>query len=378
MRKESKMNLRQEELREVLQTARKTPNRGDLHVFMGDPRSDACDKTTVEPGNSYSPGIWTCGISLWIKTNDLLVSPETMPAPEISWTIIEEPGAAPAAESSYKAGSVSILHRLAHLGSDGTEGADFNSVTIKSESADPSVCFIVVKDVGPAGAKISGLEWDGSKNALRINKSLMLVCEQEPDHVLVAQADAGFDSPAAALGFSLDLRPGESRTISFKTVHGFDGRPFAASIPKRIHPESISCADAFVLAEKNWRTALPARVFAPDPRVALAWERCAWHILSAMENGIPRIGVVNYPVLWMRDCVIVLRALDLMGRSDLARIGSDYMAPLYFSGGFGAESDAPGEGIWALVSHARITRDWEWCREIFPHIAKRAGFIGQM
>lgn len=425
----------------VLETARKTPNRGDLHIFLGDPRSDACDKTTAEPGNSYSPGIWTCGISVWIATDGLVASPETLPAGEISWTLISEPGAAPVAEAGYKVGSLSIRHRLAHLGTAGSEGSDFNVIEITSDGNNagsrtesgqthppPAVaggplqggelllgsalkkipsrggvppqsrgrgglsskgvlnqsstihgqCLIVVKDVGPAGAKISGLEWNDQQNTLTINKSLMLVCEGKPDGVLVVQPDTGFDSPGAALGFAFDLKPGESRVISFTTEHGFDERLFAGKVPKRDQDRASCCKDAFGMVADNWKVELPARVFAPDDRVALAWERCAWHVLSAMENGIPRIGVVNYPVFWMRDGVIILRALDLIGRRDLARAGNEYMAPFYFSGGFGAESDAPGEGIWALVSHAKITRDWKWCDEVFPHVVKRIGWIEKM
>ncbi len=366
------------DLRRILERARATPNRADAHIFMGDPRSDGCDKTTVEPGNSYSPGIWTCGISLWIGADDVLVSPDTLPADEIFWTLIPEPGEAPVAEAGYRAGRLSIRHRLAHLGTDGSEGTDFNIVEIESEDAVSASCVVVVRDVGPAGGRISGLEWDGDRNTLRINTSLTLVCEQKPDKTLVAPADDEFDSPAAALAFSLDMGPGESRTISFRTNHGFDERPFAGPIPKRHEAGASSCGDAVRLVEKSWKAALPARVFAPDPRVAPAWERCAWHILAAVELGIPRIGVVNYPVFWMRDCVIVLRALDFIGRHDLAGAGNEYMAPLYFSGGFGAESDAPGEGIWALVSHAKIVRDWEWCGGIFPHIAERIGWIERM
>jgi len=31
-----------------------------------------------------------------------------------------------------------------------------------------------------------------------------------------------------------------------------------------------------------------------------------FHMISAMEAGMPRIGAVNYPVFWLRDGVIML------------------------------------------------------------------------
>ncbi len=97
-----------------------------------------------------------------------------------------------------------------------------------------------------------------------------------------------------------------------------------------------------------------------------------------MECRRPRIGVANYPILWQRDGVIILRALDLMGRSDLARPGLDDLAPTVFGGGFGAEADAPGAGIWALAAHARTTGDDAWLARRFPAIAERAEWIARL
>lgn len=108
------------------------------------------------------------------------------------------------------------------------------------------------------------------------------------------------------------------------------------------------------------------------------WEMCAYHLMAATEAGSPRIGVLNYPHLWLRDGVLVARAFDLMGRHDLARRGCDEIAPQIFAGGFGAESDAPGQGIWALVSHARATGDLAWLEKMWPHIKARLPWVERM
>jgi len=221
----------------------------------------------------------------------------------------------------------------------------------------PATCAIVVKDVGRAGGKIASIEWDAVESTLVINKSLRLVCERTPSEVLILPVDEQHDSPFAALTFVVDVTADRPFRLAFRTIHGFGGRPLGDGIPVDRPHAKLSTEAALAQSASGWRTDLPARVFAPDDRVALAWERCAYHILAAMELGLPRIGAVNYPVLWLRDCALVLRALDLIGRPDLARIGNDYLAPLYFTGGFGAEADAPGEGIWSLISHARITGD---------------------
>ena len=61
---------------------REMSNRGDVHVFLGDPMSDACDKTTVEPGNVFSPGVWTCGVSVVVAADGRAHAPEDVGADE--------------------------------------------------------------------------------------------------------------------------------------------------------------------------------------------------------------------------------------------------------------------------------------------------------
>ena len=112
----------------LLDTARRAPNRGRTHVFLGDPLSDGCDKTTVEPGNVYSPGVWTCGVSLGFVVGDRIVTPDLLPDDGIRWTFIERPGDPPEAVASYAAGPLTVRHRLIHRGGEGAEGADFNAV----------------------------------------------------------------------------------------------------------------------------------------------------------------------------------------------------------------------------------------------------------
>ena len=70
----------------VIESARKLRNRGKAIIFLGSPLSDGCDKTTVEPGNVYSPGVWTCGVSVWIETDDGLCTPDMLPDDGIEWT----------------------------------------------------------------------------------------------------------------------------------------------------------------------------------------------------------------------------------------------------------------------------------------------------
>jgi len=363
--------------REVLETARGTANRGATHIFLGHPLSDGADKTTVEPGNTYSPGVWSCGISVWLDRDRRLYTPDLLEDDAIFWQLDEtRPSLVTAC---YGAGpGVQVRHRLCHLGGAGTEGVDFNEVQIEATTATVVSLHIVVKDVGPAGGRLDALAWESDKSTLVINGQQRLVLEQAGVRCAVFEADAQHESAAAVLSLDLRLGAGDSECVGFKTEHGYKAKGFESGIPRRRAWSQIGVADAFRENAVSWDRALPARVLAPDPRIARTWERCAFHIMAAMECGLPRIGAVTYPVFWIRDGVIVLRALDLMGRHDLARLGNDHLAPLYFGGGFGAESDAPGEGIWALVRHARLSGDHEWLASMFPFIRARVAYLERM
>lgn len=372
----------------LVQKMRSTPNRGVTHIFMGHPLSDGCDKTTVEPGNTYSPGVWTCGISLWFESVPSppgrgsspqasrggvpgITTPDLLPDDAIEWTL--DP---PVVTARYSIGPAVVTHRLTHLGDEGSEGVDFNDVRIvPTESAATDItAHIVVKDIGPAGGKIESLDWDAAGRVLTVNSSIVVQPEFHVVECTVVEADEECDSPMAILSLSI----GAATAFSFRTAHNGLNRSFSSAIPRADLHGDLSVSDGFTRAVTEWKDGLRAGVFCPDARVGRMWEQCAHHVLAAMECGLPRIGAVNYPVFWIRDGVIVLRALDLLGRHDLSRIGNEYLAPVYFSGGFGAESDAPGQGIWQLVSHGLITDDPEWLERVFPFIQARIDYLDRM
>ena len=144
------MNL----LQKIASCARKTTNRGNVHIFLGDPAADLCDTTTVEPGNTYSPGVWTCGVSLWLAIKDQVYTPDLLSEDAITWGFDNDGATPPIIKACYEADKLRVTHRLWHLGTEGAEGVDFNRVVIKSTSEVEVTLAIVVKENGPAGGKI--------------------------------------------------------------------------------------------------------------------------------------------------------------------------------------------------------------------------------
>lgn len=338
---------------DILATARATRNRGRTHLFLGHPLADACDKTCIEPGGASSPGVWTCGIRLWVDG----VTPDDLPWPAIGFAF-----APPVATSTWSAGTTTVTHRTTQVSGEGAHGVDYHAITLSA----PAEVGIVVTEVGPAGGTLHGLAWDDATRTLTINRDLRLIVEG------AFPISVSFESDAAAL----ELRGDQ---LAFRVQHGFADRPFGAelaALPQPSRPSSV--ADGFAVATAAWRDAVPARIFAPDARIAAAWQACAWHLQAAMECGHPRIGAVDYPVFWLRDGVLCLHALDLLGRHDLARLGAEALAPQIFGGGFGAEADAPGQGLWALVSHAQLSGDSAWLAGRYSAVRERALWIERM
>lgn len=343
-------------MKDTFEKLRGIPNRGYTHIFMGSPLSNTIDKTTVEPGNDFSPGLWTCGIFPAVKTPGKLISPRT---DRFTWNFAEE---MPVVEASYKDEDVQIKSRIITLGGEGIQAYDYFEATVEGNAEDAA---IIISGAGPAGGIIKHIDICDHDIIIQGGPVLQFETPVRPE---LYEPDENDPSAYAVIHFTSAVR--------FKVRHEFGPRMLDdASIQDR---REYSVREAFEKGTEEWKRAVPAKIFCPDPRIGKVWEQCAFHILSAMEDGLPRISVCNYPIFWIRDCVIVLKALDLFGRPDLAQSGCEFLAPTIFSGGFGCESDNPGEGLWCLGEHLKFTKDAEWAKAIFPYVKERVLWIERM
>ncbi len=329
------------------------PNNGEFHLFLGDPMGLERDQTVVERGCAFSPGVWSAGVSLAVAAPEW-VGPETRALP-----LAFEDDVPPVVVSRYEAGpGVRVSCRLCTLAGPRERTCDYFTAHIEGE---PGGCRLAVRDIGPAGARLSAIVWEERARRLTVDGKIELCFETPVRAIRILPADEQYESPAAYVDFAGDLR--------LRVLHGY----------RRERPApAFTTADAFAEARRRFVNALPARIRTPDARVDRLWEQTAFHMQSGMACGVPRAGVENYPLLWVRDSVIILRCLDCMGRGDLARIGCEALADTVFGGGFGCESDAPGEGVWALVRHAHITRDAGWLSEVFPAVERRVRWMLRM
>src|SRR5690606_38446191 len=113
----------------------------------------------------------------------------------------------------------------------------------------------------------------------------------------------------------------------------------------------------------------------PDQDFKNAFFAGLGHMLTATVGSQARIAPLSYPLPWLRDSVYIIRCFDLAGFHDIARAATEYCVRNDFFGGFGAEGDAPGQGIWAIVQHYRITQDKGWLNEVYPAIRGRCDWL---
>lgn len=100
------------------------------------------------------------------------------------------------------------------------------------------------------------------------------------------------------------------------------------------------------------------------------------HLLMSLEGDQTRPGdPVYYPLQWQRDGAYVVVALLRAGRLDVTRTLVAQFATNDYFGGFGAEADAPGLGLWTLGEVARVVDDRAYDAELWPDVQRKAEMI---
>jgi len=65
--------------------------RSDVRVFLGEPGAPEVTKATVEPGNAFSPGMRTFGVTWWLRfpLAGTFFAAETATLDELPWSYEE-------------------------------------------------------------------------------------------------------------------------------------------------------------------------------------------------------------------------------------------------------------------------------------------------
>jgi len=376
------------------------PPRSDVRVFLGEPGAPEATKTTVEPGNVFSPGMMTFGVTWWLRFTDTgnFFATETASLEALNWSY--EEGYLPVIHCRVNTHGIHILHSLFQ---DGTAEERSESVCarliLENHSSKPRSVqvFIALRSLGPAGGEVRQLAvgadgcslWNPKRN------DPLLGASQKPGaigcgvgdptvsarHGQVPEARQVQDDEGWCFGllrYDVHLAPGEPWEVAYDCPQQTAGPAWEAlSGTASPHPEAFT--DRMKMQMQVWRERFRGiELEVPDEDFRNAFFAGVQHMLTATVGEQPRIAALSYPLPWLRDSVFIVRCFDLAGFHVHARGASDFIGRNDFFGGFGAEGDAPGEGLWALVQHYRITRDREWLASIYPAILRKVDWIKRM
>ena len=370
-------------------------NRADTHVILSVPRAPEPFKTPVEPGNSFSPGPGTFGVSTWVMADGTLYAPEQMPLADLTWRF--EGGFYPVLHACWQAGALAMETELFADG-DTTSAAydDWYAVRVRNTAQGPVNARIALpfRSFGAAGGPITALAAQdgcvlvnghpacypddlsfgfGAVSYAETGEDIgQLLRRGEVPTQCAVQDDSTWAS--GALWYDVRLAPGEEKRFSFCFPLHVGQLAQNRKAPQR--PLPLAAHREKLLAD--WHDILSIQLSLPDQRFTEALQCQLTHLYMFTVDSAIRICPISYPIWWLRDGVYVLNALNKGGLHAFGEASCRHIAPNDAFGGFGAEGDGPSDGIWALSEHFLLTRDMDYLRDMFPHIARRAALLMQM
>ncbi len=376
------------------------PPRSDVRVFIGEPGAPEAVKTTVEPGNVFSPGMRTFGITWWLRLPEsgAFFATETAAIDDLRWHY--EGGHLPVIHCDVQWNDLAVRHTLFQ---DGTSRQRSEAVCgrlqVTSHSQQPIEfqAFIALRSLGPAGGPVKDLCIGTDKRSFWLQqRHLPLIAFDQQPHQI--GCDVGDPSPLAQQGqvptaqsaedsdgwcFGLarcdvTLQPGESWELCFDCPLQTYGN-LQHDLPSRAQPFPDAFASRVQAHLADWQSRLHTlELEIPDEAFRDAFFAGLQHMLTASVGDQARIAPLSYPLPWLRDSIYIIRCFDLAGWHEQARAATEYCVRNDFFGGFGAEGDAPGQGIWALTQHYRITRDRDWLARVYAAIQRKCDWLFAM
>lgn len=333
--------------------------RSQGHVVLAPPGSDTKEKSYHEPGGSFSPRVGSFGVSVlaWDGKGRLLASSDNISLTELEQSFRWQ------GEGNEDLPAISTDTPYYRAGWSLPEAGHWR-LDLEPGQRPVEELSLMIRSVGPAGGPIRTLKWEGSR--LVVNRRWLLTLDPAPAAVCLGEETApdwlGTCSPRHASsdeggwGYAHLRLP---RTARFQ-LHIAD--------PSAAHP-----------AEGRHTTRSSLTLSLPEPRFQEALDAQVAHLMMSLVGGETRSSdPVNTPIAWQRTGAYIITALARAGRLDVARNLSRYLAEHDFYGGFGAEADAPGLGIWALKEVASLQQDPEFVTWLWPHVLRKAALIEEM
>lgn len=346
---------------DVLAAMQSRPNdpwpRGQGHVVLAVPGSLERAKAYHEPGGSFSPDFGSFGVSLWITDlqGTVLTTSDGIPLSQLRQEFVWHDNVVP---PSIRTQTVEYTAEWSAGPRIGTSQLVLNPTLSANHKL-----MLVIRSVGPAGAAIESLRWNGKQILVNDRYSLRV----EPS---VASVYVG---PEGAPRWMV------AQSSSATQCHGQKGWCYARLELPRGEKFRLHVVDTFPprnpeLATRSTRSILQIQV--PDKRFVESLNAQVAHLMMGSVDNQTRPGDPNqYPLTWLRDGAYQVVALARAGELEPARELTRYFAERDFFGGFGAEGDNPGFALWVMEEVASRLREPLYDRYLWPHAVRKAEFI---
>ena len=395
---------------------------GRVHIPIGIPNTRDTLKTFVEAEGCFSPGFATYGIYFGVYDPETkqLVTPTMVPVPCRHGLMHS---GYPMPWSEWEASGLAVRTEVCHVRRPSADGdvhvvAARVHLTNRREEERAVGLYAALRPLGPAGGAVSRIAVSDQGDALLVGGRPALVAGRKADAAGVRptdtigesalagkipktrSADSATGDASGALRFDLTLSAGKRETLGVicpvlpgrrAVGHRWDGKAKWAQFdlaepnpaeggvlqpdPGLDYYRRLSANTVFEEARAYWTDFFSGfGVETPDPRWAEALNAILAHAAIAMNEGAPDVAVVNYNV-FNRDGVYVANMLQKSGRFDLAEAAIDYFLRRPFNGRTHVEADNPGQILWVMGEHWRITRDRAWLGRAYPKAAKIAAMI---
>ena len=346
---------------QVLSAMRHRPTdpwpRGSSHAVLGRLGSTEMEKAYLEPGGSFSPSPGTFGVSFWVfdRSDALIATSDDIPLDRTHTTYDVSASGEPAIRTETPYYSALLIAR---------DDASYEFVLDGPKVRETRI-ELVFRGVGPAAGPLAAVDLAG--------KTLHVGNEWSAEPVTAQQLSYMGDENSSDW-----KRP--NKGASATSVRSADGwavaRVAMGNGPTRLsfrrRPEASTPA---TLPHLRW----PVTLQGADPSFATSLQAQVMTLGMGLVGEEARPGEpLNYPLEWLRDGAYVIVALARAGQHEIAARLALAAAPKDFFGGFGAEGDSPGLGIWMLAETAEVVRDPAFDRAIWPHVLRKVQLIQRM
>jgi hypothetical protein len=224
---------------------------------------------------------------------------------------------------------------------------------------------LAIRSVGPAGGPIRKIIWDGRQ--IKINNRYALTVHPAPAAVSVGhEGDDGWKTK-------------QSRAWQWQGTDGwgYARLELATKRPARLTIQDASAGRPSALHYPAVRSTIELDL--PDRRFIDCLNAQVAHLLMGLLDWkTPPADPTNYPLAWQRDAAAVMAGLVRAGQLEVAAQLAEYFAEVDSFGGFGAEGDAPGQGLRAMEEVAIRMASPAFDRCLWPHAQRKAALILKM